>query len=402
MGTAIKAEDGTSYRNARGKPFTSDLSGQAFWTLDAGGHVPLGLVMGTCVYHIAHRGIGQTMSPVGQNAELPNYTQALYDARELAMTRMQDEANRLGATGIVEVKLDREVAHVGQPHDRVPRARHRGDQAPRGGHAAQADHHHLARQLMVGETDGSDLGGPPPDAALGPPGGPKGDLPEAALRRLESDTFSSGLSVPDFAACLDLGLQPVALVQGFCVMQWGWYGPGSRFQRGLTPYAGYGSGGGAQTPDAYTETYRCPHGFVSTDHRAWGQNLEQPWVEDAWAQGYGAAYGRMLEEATQHGAHGVIGVVDQVSNVADSGTTEFHFLGTAIVVEDGPPPAGGTPWSTYLAGQRLTKSIEAGFMPVAVVAALASVRVWAYCMTEYQMEGPWAGGRPPSRPSSSR
>ncbi len=32
-------------------------------------------------------------------------------------------------------------------------------------------------------------------------------------------------------------------------------------------------------------------------------------------------------------------------------------------------------------------------MPVAVVASLASVRVWAYCMTEYLMEGQmgWGG-----------
>jgi len=102
----------------------------------------------------------------------------------------------------------------------------------------------------------------------------------------------------------------------------------------------------------------------------------------------------MLEEAATHGAHGVIGVVDRVSNVADSGTTEFHFLGTAVTVEGGPPPAGGVPWSTYLAGQRLTKSIEAGFMPVAVVAALASVQVWAYCMTEYFMEGTMGWGVP--------
>ena len=232
------------------------------------------------------------------------------------------------------------------------------------------------------DGDERDLESPPPDAVTTASGGPDGDLPEAAVRRLESTTFSSGLSVPDFAACLDLGLQPVALVQGFCVMQWGWYGPGSGTMRGMSPYMG-----GQPTPEAYTETYRCPHGFVSNEHRSWGQNLEQPWVEQAWAQGYGTAYARMLEEAGTMGAHGVIGVVDRVSNVADTGTTEFHFLGTAVTVEGGPSPAGGVPWSTYLAGQRLTKSIEAGFMPVAVVATLASVRVWAYCMTEYYMEG---------------
>ena len=42
-------------------------------------------------------------------------------------------------------------------------------------------------------------------------------------------------------------------------------------------------------------------------------------------------------------------------------------------------------------------------MPVAVVAALASVRVWAYCMTEYLMEGAMALGRPAgTRPWWSR
>ena len=157
--------------------------------------------------------------------------------------------------------------------------------------------------------------------------------------------------------------------------------------------------GWAADPGSYSETYRCPHGFVSNEHRSWGQNLEQPWVEEAWAQGYGTAYARMLEEAGTLGAHGVIGVADRVSNVADTGTTEFHFLGTAVTVEGGPPPAGGVPWSTYLAGQRLTKSIEAGFMPVAVVAALASVRVWAYCMTEYYMEGSMGGWGPTSGPA---
>ncbi|HWD54487.1 MAG TPA: hypothetical protein VG346_05160 [Acidimicrobiales bacterium] len=226
----------------------------------------------------------------------------------------------------------------------------------------------------------TDLVGPgDPDA---PPGRAAGDLPEAAVRRMQSGAFSSGLSVPDFAACLELGLQPVALVQGFCVMQWGWYGPGSGYSRGMSPYV-YGS----QGDGSYSETYRCPHGYVSAEHRMWGQNLEQPWVEAAWTQGYGSAYARMIEEATDVGAHGVIGVVDRVGTLADTGNTEFHFLGTAVRVDGGPPPAGGVPWSTYLAGQRLTKSIEAGFMPVAVVASLASVRVWAYCMTEYYMEG---------------
>jgi len=105
VGTAVSSASGGSWRTNENKPFTSDLSGQDFWTLLQAGYAPLGLVLGTCVYHVAHQGIGSTLSRMGANAEMPNFTQALYDARELAMARMQEEAARLGAEGIVGVQL---------------------------------------------------------------------------------------------------------------------------------------------------------------------------------------------------------------------------------------------------------------------------------------------------------
>ena len=149
MGTAVKAENGASYRNKLGKPFTSDLSGQDFWTIMQTGHVPQGLVMGTCVYHIAHRGLGQTLGSMGQNVELPNFTQALYEARELAMTRMQDEAEAPGATGIVGVRLE-EKSHLWGSHTieflslgtAVVKT---ADEVT----LPEAHHHHLPRQLMI-------------------------------------------------------------------------------------------------------------------------------------------------------------------------------------------------------------------------------------------------------------
>src|SRR5437016_10669025 len=103
IGTAIRARSGQTYRNVRGLPFTSDLSGQDFWTLLRAGYRPVGMVMGNCVYHVAHQSFGQMMRQIGQNVEYPNFTQAIYDARELAMERMQAEAASLGAHGIVGV-----------------------------------------------------------------------------------------------------------------------------------------------------------------------------------------------------------------------------------------------------------------------------------------------------------
>lgn len=105
IGTAIRSRSGQPFRNAAGRPFTSDLSGQDFWTLLRAGYRPVGMVMGNCVYHVAHMSLGQVLRQVGQNVEFANYTQAVYDARELAMERMQAEGARLGAQGIVGAQI---------------------------------------------------------------------------------------------------------------------------------------------------------------------------------------------------------------------------------------------------------------------------------------------------------
>src|SRR5690348_10473874 len=95
IGTAIRHRGGELHRAPNGRPFTSDLSGQDFWTLLRSGHRPVGMVMGSCVYHVAHQGLRGFFSKIGQNVEMENYTQALYDARELAMERMQAEAQQV-------------------------------------------------------------------------------------------------------------------------------------------------------------------------------------------------------------------------------------------------------------------------------------------------------------------
>ncbi len=105
VGTAVKAGDRSSYRTPAGRPFTSHLSGQDFWTLWQHGFVPRSLVFGTCVYHLAHMTYRQMLSNLGQNVELQTFTQAAYDAREIAMARMQYEGEQVGADGIVGVTV---------------------------------------------------------------------------------------------------------------------------------------------------------------------------------------------------------------------------------------------------------------------------------------------------------
>jgi len=106
IGTAVRHRgDPNRYKNKHGRPFTSDLSGQDFYILLRSGYRPLGMVMGNCVYHIATQSFGSFMRTMSQNQELVQYTQALYDSRELAMERMQLEAEELGAKGIVGANI---------------------------------------------------------------------------------------------------------------------------------------------------------------------------------------------------------------------------------------------------------------------------------------------------------
>jgi uncharacterized protein YbjQ (UPF0145 family) len=105
-GTAVKATAGTgAHRAPDGRAFTSDLSAQDFFRLLAGGAVPVAFVLGTCVYHIAHQSAMQSLRQAGRNQEMLQFTQGVYEARELALARMQAEATAAKASGIVGVNV---------------------------------------------------------------------------------------------------------------------------------------------------------------------------------------------------------------------------------------------------------------------------------------------------------
>ena len=105
-GTAVKAMNGTgAHRAPDGRAFTSDLSAQDFFRLLAAGAVPVAFVLGTCVYHIAHQSMMQTLRQAGSNQEMIVFTQGVYEARELALSRMQAEAGAASASGIVGVNV---------------------------------------------------------------------------------------------------------------------------------------------------------------------------------------------------------------------------------------------------------------------------------------------------------
>ena len=79
-----------------GKPgaiFTSDLSVNEFLLVREAGFRPLGLVLGSSIYHV-----GLQMRRWGQNQELDVLSQAMYHARELAMTGWRRRLTRCRPT----------------------------------------------------------------------------------------------------------------------------------------------------------------------------------------------------------------------------------------------------------------------------------------------------------------
>jgi len=93
----LRAMRGTGDRPAF---FTSDLSVDEFLLVEHAGFEALGLVLGSCIYHVGFQWQKWSVSQ-----ELPILTRAMHSARELAMTRMEEEADILGADGVVGVRL---------------------------------------------------------------------------------------------------------------------------------------------------------------------------------------------------------------------------------------------------------------------------------------------------------
>jgi len=90
------------------------MSGQEVWFLLDKGYQPLGLVMGSCIY-----AIGTLMNLVNtakgnMHGEVKDYSAAMYQARALAFSRMQFEADQLGADGIIINLLDLNYLHGNQ------------------------------------------------------------------------------------------------------------------------------------------------------------------------------------------------------------------------------------------------------------------------------------------------
>ncbi len=174
--------------------------------------------------------------------------------------------------------------------------------------------------------------------------------------------FDSGLTIPDFAACLSMGLQPVGLAQGYYCGQ-------------IASWSNYSYNPVRSYPCACYES--APH------NPGWVGRLTE--LDASWVQAHAAALQRMLKEAADMGAHGVVGVKTDMSHPTNENSCEVHLYGTGVVVAGATAPP--QPWSTQLAGHKLAKLIEIGFVPSSVAFSRCTAVMAEGCNMEYYGSG---------------
>jgi uncharacterized protein YbjQ (UPF0145 family) len=115
IGTAIRLEN-VPAPDAGQAPFLCALSGQEFWKLRVAEFEPVGIVAGNCSllcvpsYSTQQVLRGGWLSGASwQNIEIPEFTQGMFQARELAQSRLSKEARALGASGTVGMTIENDA-----------------------------------------------------------------------------------------------------------------------------------------------------------------------------------------------------------------------------------------------------------------------------------------------------
>ena len=108
-GTAVQVEG-----HAAAEPVLTDLSVQDYWQLHRAGYRPVGLFGASGVFYVVSSWGQQRSLGWGgwANQELRDFTQGLYDAREVTIGRVTQQARASRADGLVGVSLAYDVHQV--------------------------------------------------------------------------------------------------------------------------------------------------------------------------------------------------------------------------------------------------------------------------------------------------
>jgi len=164
-----------------------------------------------------------------------------------------------------------------------------------------------------------------------------------------------------------MGLRPVGLVQGYYVGQ----------VAGWNNYSAY--------PDI---NYPCACNELDPHNFGWVGRVDG--LDASWAQAHNTALSRLLAEASNLGAHGIVGVKTEMNHPTNENSCEVHLYGTAVVVEGARTPKA--PWTTQLAGHKLAKLVEAGMVPASVIYARCTAVLSEGCYMEAYGSGRYGTG----------
>jgi uncharacterized protein YbjQ (UPF0145 family) len=160
----------------RPRPALSELSVTEFLTLSRMGYLPHGVVIGSCIYEA-----GNQYDWIVATREVVTLSQALRAARLNAIERMRQEAHRVGADGVVDVRIEVE-------------------------HDVWRGNRQVAKFVALGTAIGFDAQHAPPATVSAP-----------SLRLHDGTPFASDLTAPSFVALLRAGYRPIAVAMGACV-----------------------------------------------------------------------------------------------------------------------------------------------------------------------------------------
>jgi uncharacterized protein YbjQ (UPF0145 family) len=110
IGTAVRAGDRERPRGgAAAGTVLTELSVPDFAKLRRAGIETLGVVAWTSVFYVQSWAAGQARGGLGMsfigNMEMTDYTQGIYEAREAVMSRVSAQAARVGASGVVGMRI---------------------------------------------------------------------------------------------------------------------------------------------------------------------------------------------------------------------------------------------------------------------------------------------------------
>jgi uncharacterized protein YbjQ (UPF0145 family) len=182
-------------------------------------------------------------------------------------------------------------------------------------------------------------------------------------RRENGKIFTSFLSVNELVLATSNEIRPLCQVTGSCVFYLGW-NPKQMFANSAYGRAGfmYGNAGFSYG------------GVGNTTSEIFQLSAAQHQVRQL-------AINRMLLEAKDVGAHGVIGVkLQPVTFDWGRGMVEVVATGTAIAWKGAEPAA--TPFACNLSGQEFRTLLDAGYLPLGLTFGTCAMYLYAGYMTQ--------------------